>query len=196
MNLGSAWTRALRDALAERPRRSLRPRSVASTSAVLVVLLEGDTSTDVLLERRSGGLPRHAGQYAFPGGRVDVGDPDPEATALREAAEETGLDRRRVTVLGRLDDRRTGSGWVVTPVVAAAPGSVRLVPNEHEVAELVRIPARALCGGGSFRTVIRRQQGLLFRSTALVWDGRIVWGATAHVLRSLGRVLASVDGPW
>ncbi len=187
---------ALRAALAAHPERLLRPMSATSVAAVLVLLLDCVSSVEVLLERRSGRLPRHAGQYAFPGGRADVGDPDAEATAVRETEEETGLDRRRITVVGRLADRRTGTGWVVTPVVAAAPGSVRLVPNDDEVAELARVPVGVLADGARYRTVVRRQQGLLFRSSALVWDGRIVWGATAQILRSLGRLLANVDGPW
>lgn len=196
VTIDATWIWSLRGALAVRPRRSLRPISVASTAAVLVVLLEGKTSVEVLLERRSEQLPRHAGQYALPGGRVDVSDPDPEAAAVREAEEETGLDSGQITVLGRMADRRTGTGWVVTPVVAAAPGSVRLVPNTSEVAELVRLPAQVISDSACYRTVVRRQHGLLVRSTALVWDERVVWGATAQVLRSLGRVLESVDGPW
>jgi len=190
------WVSSLRDALAGRPRRSLRPMSMTSVAAVLVVLLEELPSVEVLLERRSGRLPRHAGQYALPGGRVDRDDPDAEAAAVRETEEETGLDGRQLTVLGRLADRRTGTGWVITPVVATVPGSVRLAPNRNEVAELVRIPARVVCDDSSYRTVVRRQQGLLFRSTALVWQRRVVWGATAQILRSLGRVLRTVDGPW
>lgn len=163
---------------------------------MLVVLLEGETSVEVLIERRSGHLSRHAGQYALPGGRIDGDDPDPEAAAVREAEEETGLDGRRVTVLGRLSDRRTGSGWVVTPVVANAVSPVRLAPDPQEVAGLVRVPVGVLSDNARYRIVVRRQRGLLIRSMALVWDGHVVWGATAQVLRSFGRVLGTVDGPW
>jgi 8-oxo-dGTP pyrophosphatase MutT (NUDIX family) len=163
---------------------------------VLVVMLAEPSSIEILLERRSARLSRHAGQYALPGGRIDASDSGPEAAAVREAEEETGLDRRAVTVLGRLPDRRTASGWVVTPVVATAHAAVHLVADETEVAELIRLPLGAVCDGSRYRSVVRRQQGLLIRSMALEWEEREVWGATAQVLRSLGRVLGPLAGPW
>jgi 8-oxo-dGTP pyrophosphatase MutT (NUDIX family) len=163
---------------------------------VLVVMLAEPSSIEILLERRSARLSRHAWQYALPGGRIDASDSGPEAAAVREAEEETGLDRRAVTVLGRLPDRRTASGWVVTPVVATAHAAVHLVADETEVAELIRLPLGVVCDGSRYRSVVRRQQGLLIRSMALEWEEREVWGATAQVLRSLGRVLGPLAGPW
>lgn len=93
----------------------------------------------LLLTRRSAALANHAGQWALPGGRIDDGE-SPEAAALRELHEEVGLALPPGTVLGRLDDFATRSGFVITPVVVwAGPGDV-LAPNPGEVASVHRIP--------------------------------------------------------
>ena len=97
----------------------------------------------VLLTRRSAALRSHAGQWALPGGRID-GNETPEAAALRELAEEVGLDVDAACVLGRLDDFTTRSGFVITPVVVWAGAGVALVPNPAEVASVHRIPVDEL----------------------------------------------------
>jgi len=93
----------------------------------------------VLLTRRSAALRSHAGQWALPGGRID-GDETPEAAALRELAEEVGLQLDPTSVLGRLDDFTTRSGFVITPVVVWAGAGDGLVPNAAEVQSVHRIP--------------------------------------------------------
>ena len=100
-----------------------------------------DWSTDaaLVLTRRTGGLRRHAGQWALPGGRVDPGE-TPEQTALRELAEEVGLVLPPGSLLGRLDDYVTRSGFVITPVVAWAGAAHAMVRNPDEVASIHRIP--------------------------------------------------------
>jgi 8-oxo-dGTP pyrophosphatase MutT (NUDIX family) len=97
----------------------------------------------VLLTRRSTLLRSHAGQWALPGGRID-GNETPEAAALRELAEEVGLDVDAACVLGRLDDFTTRSGFVITPVVVWAGAGAALVPNAAEVASVHRIPVDEL----------------------------------------------------
>lgn len=97
----------------------------------------------LLLTRRAERLNRHAGQWAFPGGRIDAGE-TPEDAALRELEEEVGLRLDPSAVLGRLDDYATRSGYLVTPVVVWAGAARVLVPNESEVASIHRIPASEL----------------------------------------------------
>lgn len=92
----------------------------------------------LVLTRRSAKLRNHAGQWAFPGGRIDRGE-TPEQTALREMHEEIGLDLPGTAVLGRLDDFVTRSGYVMTPVVIWAGPQAELVPNAQEVASIHRI---------------------------------------------------------
>lgn len=97
------------------------------------------TEAALVLTRRTGGLRRHAGQWALPGGRVDAGE-TPEQTALRELAEEVGLVLPPESLLGRLDDYVTRSGFVITPIVAWAGAARGMVRNPDEVASIHRIP--------------------------------------------------------
>ena len=179
------------------PRRRLQLRPGERAAAVLVPILdvgEPAVAPSLLLERRSGSLANHAGQYAFPGGAVDPEDASPEDTALREAHEETGLEPDRVRVLGLLSDIRTPTRYVITPVVGAVAGRPSLEPQEGEVEELVLVPLPALLAGNPFVMVRRRARGALIHSTALVYGGRVIWGATARILLAFRRNLLGNDG--
>ncbi|HMO45117.1 MAG TPA: CoA pyrophosphatase [Rubrivivax sp.] len=97
------------------------------------------TEAALLLTRRAGGLNSHAGQWALPGGRIDAGE-TPEQAALRELHEEIGLQLGADSLLGRLDDFVTRSGYVITPVLVWAGAARTLQPNPHEVQSIHRIP--------------------------------------------------------
>ena len=97
----------------------------------------------LILTRRSLKLKNHAGQWALPGGSVDAGE-EPEDTALRELAEEVGLELPRENVIGRLDDFATRSRFVITPIVVWAGPGVDLTPNPAEVESIHRIPVGEL----------------------------------------------------
>jgi len=191
-----AWRRTLQTELAGIPQRRIVARQHEVRAAVLVLLMEEAGSVHLLLERRADHLPNHAGQFAFPGGAADEEDGTVERTALREAQEEVGLDPDLVEVLGRLPDLRTPTGYVITPVVGAAFGTVDLRPSASEVARIVRLPVPRLLEPGAFRLLPRRSHGLLIWSTSLVHRGDVIWGATARILLSLRRIVARVPGPW
>ena len=97
----------------------------------------------LILTRRSARLRNHAGQWAFPGGRIDPGE-TPEQTALREMREEVGLDLGPERILGRLDDFVTRSGFIMTPVIVWGGAQPRFDPNPDEVDSVHRIPVREL----------------------------------------------------
>lgn len=144
----------IRATLAHFPRRSL-DRPDLRHAAVTVTLLEpsaGTTTPDptgavtdleYVITRRPTGMRRHAGQWALPGGRLDAHETVEEA-ALRELGEEVGIHRGPETILGLLDDYRTRSGFVITPLVVWAGRQDDLVPDPGEVAEIHRLPVASL----------------------------------------------------
>jgi 8-oxo-dGTP pyrophosphatase MutT (NUDIX family) len=133
----------IRSHLSRHARRS-EPLAERRHAAVAVVLLPGEQGEPTfVLTRRAGGLRRHAGQWALPGGRLDPGE-TPELAALRECAEEIGLELPPEAVLGRLDDYVTRSGFVITPVVAWRGEPTQLEPDPTEVAEIHRVPLAEL----------------------------------------------------
>ncbi|HYC53909.1 MAG TPA: CoA pyrophosphatase [Candidatus Binatia bacterium] len=120
------------------PRRGLTPAAVA------VTLLADDAMRPCfVLTRRAARLRTHSRQWALPGGRLDEGE-SAEQAAVRELAEEVGLEVGSDRVLGLLDDYATRSGYVITPVVIWAPRDAALKANPCEVSEVHRVPIAEL----------------------------------------------------
>ena len=156
------------------------PRTRTRPAAVLVLFAQGPDGPEVLLTERAGTLRQHSGQVAFPGGRSDPHDGSPAATALREAAEETGLDPAGVDVLGELPELLLAhSGHAVTPVVAfwRSPSPVRVL-DPAEVARVERVPLAELLADAARHRV--RAGGYV--GPAFAVRGLLVWGFTAEVL--------------
>ena len=136
----------------------MTPPSVAlRPAAVLVPLVDRPEGMSVLLTQRTAHLSAHAGQIAFPGGRLEPEDPDAAAAALRETEEEVGLPRDRVTLIGRLDTYVTGTGFEITPVVGivSLPFSLRSTRSRWPTCSRCRCP---LC---SIRATIAAPSGFL-----------------------------------
>jgi len=166
-------------------------------AAVLVPIVVGGDPT-VLLTQRTSHLSSHAGQIAFPGGRIDPQDRDEADAALREAWEEVGLERRFVTVLGNLPVYATGSAYSVTPVVALVHPGFALRPNSGEVAEVFEVPLSHFTNPANHRWHStewehRRRQWLsmpyLDARAGVEPVERFVWGVTAGILRNFYRFL-------
>ena len=124
--------------------------------AAVLIAITDRAEPGVVLTLRQASLRRHAGQIAFPGGRIDPEDADPEAAALREAREEIGLAPERVEVVGGGDSYRTGSGYRITSTIGVIPPDLPLVPHEAEVAAAApaastRFLGRSGASGGSRR---------------------------------------------
>jgi 8-oxo-dGTP pyrophosphatase MutT (NUDIX family) len=157
-------------------------------AAVLVPVCARDTLT-VLLTERTPQLTAHAGQIAFPGGRIDADDADAAAAALREANEEIGLDPRLVEPLGYLDPYRTSTGYLITPLVALVEPHFTLTVNPHEVAGVFEVPLAFLMDQANHRIDSRRWRGAERRFYAMPYEQRYIWGATAGIIRTLYRRL-------
>ena len=129
---------------------------------------------------------------SLPGGKADPGDADAEATALREAAEEVGLDpdAARVEVIGRLDALWIPpSNFLVTPVVAVAARRPAFIADPREVAAILEAPVAAFLPGVAPFIVDPDPRGRPYRYGAYIVEGHIVWGATAAILGQLGAVV-------
>jgi 8-oxo-dGTP pyrophosphatase MutT (NUDIX family) len=177
-----------------RPTVSLDSLSVRPAS-VLVLLYPDETGeTRVVLTERVDRGGHHSGEVSFPGGSAEPGDADVAATALREAAEEVGLDTDAagVSVIGQLEPFWIPvSNFRVTPILATAARRPEFVANPSEVARIVEAPVRAFLPGSEIEIVERDVRGWPLRFGAYPVDGLRVWGATARILGQLGALLAS-----
>ncbi|MFN8619694.1 MAG: CoA pyrophosphatase [Chloroflexota bacterium] len=171
----------------------LRDRPATRDAAALVLLYPDSAGeAHLILTERPGGTSMHAGQVSFPGGKREPDDPWPAGTALREAAEEVGLDvgRDPVTILGTLDvvDVRV-SGFLLVPVIGIAAREPALVASPREVAEILRVPVRHFLPSAPIEVVEAERDGWQLRYGAYPVGRHRIWGATARALAQLGAVL-------
>lgn len=167
----------------------LLPDRPLTRAAVLVPLVERPQGLTVLLTRRTDHLQDHAGQISFPGGRVEPGDADDLATALREAEEEVGLARALVTPIGRLDTYVTRTGFEVTPVVGLVAPPPSLAPDPFEVAEVFEVPLAFILDPASRQRQSRIYAGKTRYFYVFPWQDYYIWGATAGMLVNLADLL-------
>jgi 8-oxo-dGTP pyrophosphatase MutT (NUDIX family) len=162
------------------------PAGVApKPAAVLVPIVLRDPEPTMLLTQRTDHLSSHAGQVAFPGGRIDESDVDAVAAALREAQEETGLAPEFVEPLGFLDKYLTVTAYHVVPVVALVKPGFEIRPHGHEVSAVFEVPLRFLMTPENHERHSREWQGRQRFYYAMPYEDRYIWGATAGMIRNL-----------
>jgi 8-oxo-dGTP pyrophosphatase MutT (NUDIX family) len=169
-------------------------------AAVLVPIVIRDGGAHLILTHRTLGLSTHAGQIAFPGGRVDAADRSVIDTALRETEEETGIGRAGIEILGLLPDYVTGSAFTVTPVVALVKADYCVDANPHEVAEVFEVPLNHLLNPAhhfrheyTLEGVRRQWYSMPYDDTAFQpMRRRFIWGATAGMIRNFYHFLSAV----
>jgi 8-oxo-dGTP pyrophosphatase MutT (NUDIX family) len=174
----------------EPPAEQPAPQSAEQVPAAVLVPLfltndaTGAPEPHVVLTRRRADLRRHAGEISFPGGRRDPEDASLTDTALREAEEEIGLERERVSLIGELPPTSTFvTNYVIHPFVATIPAGVAWRPSEREVDAVLELPLSAIQAGRT-RTQIERR-GFSFETDAYVVDEHLIWGATARIVEHL-----------
>ena len=159
-------------------------------AAVLIPIVERPDGHTVLFTRRADHLHDHPGQVSFPGGRLDDTDRGPIDTALRETAEEIGLERGYVGLAGLLDGYETVTGYLVTPVVGFVQPGFTLTPDPFEVADVFEVPLAFLLNESSRRIGSHVHDGRRRRYYAFEYAGHRIWGATAGMLVNLQRRIA------
>lgn len=164
------------------------PHDNARDAAVLVAITERERPGVILTVRREH-MRTHAGQVAFPGGRIDEGE-DVVAAALREAWEEIALPADQARIIGLADPYRTVTDYVVTPVVARIPAGLDLRPNPEEVAAWFEAPLDFVLDPANQKRMSAEFRGRTRHHYQIDWDGHKIWGATAAMLVNLARRLA------
>ena len=174
--------------LSDRAREAMAHPDAMRDAAVLVPIIWHDAGPSILLTLRASGLSSHAGQVAFPGGRLEPGE-SAAAAALREAAEEVGLDPALAQIAGHLPLHFTGTGYRVTPVVAFLDPPLTLTPEPSEVAAIFELPLATVLDPAA---PTLRQVELHGRQREFwVWPHpeHLIWGATAAMLVTLAQLL-------
>ncbi len=178
--------------------RRFTEREPTHASVLVPLVRRGELM--VLLTQRTDHLTDHPGQISFPGGRVELTDADATATALREAHEEIGLEAAHVDVLGALPTYTTGTGFIVTPVVALVDPGFTVTADPFEVAEVFEVPLAFLMNPAHHRHHAIEVAGVRREFLSMPWQGvdenglprrYFVWGATAAMLRNFYRFLAA-----
>lgn len=170
----------LQDAMA--PPENLR-------AAAVLIAVTDRADPGVLLTHRPLTMRSHAGQAAFPGGKLDPGE-DAVAAALREANEELGIDPRHVQVIGTSDPFRTRTGYDITPVLAVVPPDLPIVPNAEEVAEWFEPPLEYVLDPANHVPRTVEWEGAPRSYFEIVWQRHRIWGVTAAIIGNLSRRMA------
>jgi 8-oxo-dGTP pyrophosphatase MutT (NUDIX family) len=166
----------------------LLPSTEPIDAAVLVGLVPRPEGLKVLLTRRTGALRHHAGQVSFPGGRIEVGDRDPAAAAIRETGEEVGIAPAAITPLGYLDSIASVTGFRIFPLVASLDPDYTAVPHPGEVDEVFEVAFDQLMAPANLREIsveLRGRSRRVLEYVDPVHPGQRIWGVSASILYNL-----------
>lgn len=186
--MGDAFTQTIKRILAANLKNAIDDPAL-TPAAVLTLIYRKNGEYCVLLNKRSDRVDDHKGEISFPGGRMDPEDATLLDTALRETHEEMGVRPQDVEVLGALDDAPTTSRYLISPYAATIPYPYDFSPSEVEVAEVVEVPLSALMDRANRRDEIRIVDGDIQNAPAFAYNGHIIFGATARILRRFLQLL-------
>ena len=170
-------------------KRPITNRPDLKPSAVLVPLFQKNRKTHILLTKRTDRVDHHKGQISFPGGAYHSEDPDFLTTALRETEEEIGVKREVVEILGELDQMTTLSNFRICPYVGVIPYPYPFKLSAFEVERLIELPLDYLLGKAEFKEASFIYEGQSSINLQIDFQGDIIWGATARILKNFMDIL-------
>jgi 8-oxo-dGTP pyrophosphatase MutT (NUDIX family) len=157
--------------------------------AAVLIPITDRPNPGVILTQRPNWLRSHAGQVAFPGGKIDDGDASAIDAALREAEEEIALPRETVEILGEDEYYYTGSGYRISPIIGVIPPDLPLVANPDEVEDWFEVPLDFLLDPNNAKVESTLWQGHVREYYDINWQGRRIWGVTAGIIANFSRRL-------
>lgn len=140
---------------------------------------------ELVLTLRARDLAHHPGQVSFPGGAMERADATAVETALRETREEIGVPESSIRPIGFLDRYDTISDYRVLPVVGLLAPGLEWVPDATEVEEVFTVPLSFIADPARYRRTEREYQGTRHAIWSLTWEGHVIWGVTASIIRNL-----------
>ena len=159
------------------------------SAAVLLAIIFKKEGPEVVLTRRAKTLKHHAGQIAFPGGKVEESDSSEMQTAIRESFEEVGLQRKGVRVLGMLPRHETVTGYLISPFVGLIKNPQELKPEVSEVSEIFNVPLKFLLNKDNMQVKRRKFNDVERGYYAIPYGPYYIWGATARIIKSFADLI-------
>lgn len=179
----------IKQALSQRKKKHIEDNGSVPT-AVLIPIYEKTGKYYLIVTKRTEEVNYHKGQISFPGGGRQARDKTLRDTALRESWEEIGLDPRDVEVLGELDDVLTATtNFIISPFVAAIPYPYAFRASPREVEEIIEVPLAVLLDKNNFKEELKFREGELVPEYSYEYGGRVIWGATARILKQFLEVV-------
>ena len=154
-------------------------------AAVLIPIVDRGGEASVILTQRTHHLPSHAGQVAFPGGKVDDHDATAEAAALREAEEEIGLQSGYVEIFGQMRPYISSTGYRIFPILSVVKPGFELQANPGEVSDIFEVPLGFLMNPSNHQRKSAEWRGKMRGYYAMPYGDYYIWGVTAGILRNL-----------
>jgi 8-oxo-dGTP pyrophosphatase MutT (NUDIX family) len=164
--------------------------TIQHRAAAVLIPITDRAEPGVILTQRPTWLRSHAGQVAFPGGKVDDSDENSIFAALREAEEELNIPPARVEVIGVADTYYSGSGYSIAPVVGIIPPDLEIQPNPQEVEAWFEVPLAFLLDPANSIKKEANWNGQQRSYYDMQWGERRIWGVTAGIIANLVRRLA------
>ena len=178
--LASRHSKNISDFISDKTNKAVNKKYVSA--AILFPLIERENNINVILTKRSEYMSDHPGQVCFPGGKFDLKDKTMENCAKREAMEEIGLKSDHIRILGELDKCFTGTGFKITPVIAAVSSNYMPLIDKREVSEVFEVPLKFLINSKNRHIVHSKYAGIKYSFYEYYWKNKKIWGSTAKII--------------